>query len=190
MPLEAPVTIAARSAMGGYPINSESLEFGGVPPASRTTAAALACGLAATVALAACGGGGGGSGTSSSAGFPSASGKAKLHDVVKGLPQQLNLAPSVSRLDAGVSRFGFGVFDRDNKPVNGAQVAVYTAWAAQADVRGPYPARFDSLTVEPQFRSRTSSSDPATATGVYTVRLPVSRGQRTIVALVRVNGRL
>jgi hypothetical protein len=157
-----------------------------VPPASWKTAAAL---VAATLTLAGCGGGGGSS-TSSSASFPSASRKATLHDVVKGLPQRLTLAPSVSQLDAGVSRFGFGLFDRDNKPVNDTQVAIYTASASQADVRGPYPARFDSLAVEPRFRSRTSASDPETATGIYTVRLPLSRGQQTIIALIRVNGRL
>jgi hypothetical protein len=160
-----------------------------VPLAPRTTPAALACALALTLGLAACGGGGGG-GASSTAAFPSATGKATLHDLVTGLPQKLTLAPSVSRLDAGVSRFGFGLFDRGNKPVNGAQVAVYTASASQADVRGPYPARFDALAVKAQFRSRTTADDPGTATGVYTVRLPVPRGQRTIIALVRVGGRL
>jgi hypothetical protein len=109
---------------------------------------------------------------------------------VKGLPQGPNLAPSVSRLDPGVSRFAFGLFDRGNRPVNGATVAVYTASASQADVRGPYPARFETLTVEPRFRSRTTATDPATATGVYVAKLPLMRGQRTIIALARVNGRL
>lgn len=154
-----------------------------MPLAFRMTAAAAAAG--ATLALAACGGGGGGA-----TGFPTASGKANLHELVKGLKPGPNLAPSVSRLQPGTSRFGFGLFDRDNNQVKGAQVAVYTASAAQTDVRGPYVARYDSLTVSPRFRSRTTASDPATATGVYTVALPLPRGQRTIVALARVKGKL
>src|SRR5205807_1673795 len=106
----------------------DSLEFRGVPPPFRMTVAGLA---AATIVLAGCGGGSGGN--SSSSGFPSAQGKVNLRDLVKGLPQGPNLAPSVSRLPAGMARFGFGLFDRDNNPVNGAQVAVYTASASQTD---------------------------------------------------------
>ena len=135
-------------------------------PPPRQTAAALLAAAAFVLALAGCGGGGDDNGASAppataptAQAFPSASGKATLGDLVKGLPQGPNLAPSQSRLDTGDARFAFGLFDRGNKTVNGAAVAVYTASETQTDVRGPYVARFESLDVDRRFQSRTTASD-------------------------------
>jgi hypothetical protein len=161
-----------------------------VSPPSRSTAVALA---AATLALAGCGGGGSKSAGSSSAApvsFPSAQGKATVGDLVRGLGQGPALAPSVSQLSAGNARFAFGLFDRANKQIAGAQVAVYTASGSQTDVRGPYPARYESLDTDPRFRARTTADDPDAAKGVYVVNLPLRQGRHVLIALVGVNGRL
>lgn len=167
------------------------------PPSRRTaTALAAAAGLALALAAAGCGGGGGNEATAppattpSAQAFPSAQGKATLGDLIKGLPQGPNLAPSVSSLDAGNARFAFGLFDNANKAVNGAPAAVYVASETQTDVRGPYPATFASLDVPARFRSRTSAGDPNTARGIYVAHLPVARGKRVLLALVRLDGRL
>jgi hypothetical protein len=152
-------------------------------------AAAVAALVLAPV-VAGCGGDKASSTSSATQAFPSASGKATVGALIKGLPQGPNLAPSVSSLEPGNARFGFGLFDRANKPVNGAPVAVYVASEKQTDVRGPYPASFASLEVPARFRSRTSSSDPNTARGVYVAHLPVTRGKRVLIALVRLDGKL
>jgi len=168
-----------------------------VTPPPRQTAAALLAAAAFVLALAGCGGGGDDNGASAppataptAQAFPSASGKATLGDLVKGLPQGPNLAPSQSRLDAGDARFAFGLFDRGNKAVNGAAVAVYTASETQTDVRGPYVARFESLDVDRRFQSRTTASDPNTARGIYVAHIPLTKGRHVLIALVRLDDRL
>lgn len=124
--------------------------------------------------------------------FPSARGKATLGDLIQGLRQGPQLAPSVSVLDAGArSRFGFALFDQGGKQVNGAAVAIYTASPQQTDVRGPFPARAEPLDVSPAFRSRTSSLDPDAAKSVYVADVPFAkRGRQVVIALARLDGRL
>jgi hypothetical protein len=67
---------------------------------------------------------------------------------------------------------------------------VYTASAVQTDVRGPYVARFESLATQARFRARTTADDPDAAKGVYVAHIPLQRGRRVLIALVRQNGRL
>jgi hypothetical protein len=161
----------------------------------------LACtALIAALALTGCGGddGGGGGGdipqptpAPRAAEFPPAQGKATLGELIRGLPQGPQLAPSTSTLGTGPNRFGFALFDRGGKQINGAVVAIYTANASQADVRGPYPARTESLTVKPSFASQTSSQDPDAAKSVYVSRVPFQRtGRRVVIALAKLDGRL
>jgi hypothetical protein len=123
--------------------------------------------------------------------FPAAQGKATLGQLIKGVRQGPQLAPSVSVLSPGRNRFGFALFDRAGKQINGAAVALYTASADQADVRGPYPARSESLAVKPAFASKTSSQDPDAAKSVYVAQVPLpAKGRRVVIALARLDGRL
>lgn len=123
--------------------------------------------------------------------FPPARGKATLSELVRGLPQGPQLAPSGAVLDPGPNRFGFALFDRAGKQVNGAQVALYTASAAQTDVRGPFVARSESLRVDPRFASRTSAQEAGDAKSVYVSQLPIERrGRRVVIALAKLDGRL
>jgi hypothetical protein len=123
--------------------------------------------------------------------FPTAKGKETLGQLIKGAHQGPQLAPSVSALYAGRNRFGFALFDQGGKQINGAAVALYTAAADQTDVRGPYPARSESMAVKPAFASKTSSQDPDTAKSVYVADVPfASKGPRVLIALARLDGRL
>jgi hypothetical protein len=124
--------------------------------------------------------------------FPSAQGKATLGELVAGLRQGPVLAPSVSVFDPGRrNRFGFALFDQARKQINGADVAIYTASASQTDVRGPFPARSESMEVRGPYQSQTSSSDPDAAKSVYVSQVPFDRkGRYVVIALARLDGRL
>jgi hypothetical protein len=123
--------------------------------------------------------------------FPTAQGKATLGQLIKGVRQGPQLAPSVSAVYVGRNRFGFALFDQGGKQINGAAVALYTAAADQTDVRGPYPARAESMAVKPAFTSKTSSQDPDAAKSVYVSDVPFpAKGGRAVIALARLDGRL
>jgi hypothetical protein len=162
---------------------------------------ALICACLAAASLAGCGGDDGGDDGGGAVPqptpapraeeFPPARGKATLGELVRGLPQGPQLAPAVSVLDPGRNRFAFALFDSGGKQINGASVALYTASASQADVRGPYPARSESLAVKPAFASRTSSQDPDSAKAVYVSQVPFARrGRQVVIALAKLDGRL
>jgi hypothetical protein len=58
-------------------------------------------------------------------------------------------------------------------------------------VRGPFPARSESLAVSSAYRSKTSSLDPDTAKSVYVAEVPIAKpGRQVIIALARLDGRL
>jgi hypothetical protein len=153
--------------------------------------------LAALVVLAACGGD---DQTASTApppppaqpeDFPSAKGKtlrALLEDVGGG---GLVLAPSVSQLEPGDNRFGFGLFDPARAQIADAPVALYVARAGGGEAFGPFPARYETLAVKAQFQSRSVSTDPDAAKSVYVARLELPRqGSYEVLGIARLDGRL
>jgi hypothetical protein len=85
------------------------------------------------------------------------------------------LAPSVSQLEPGNNRFGFGLFDRARAQITDVPVALYAAPAGGGPARGPFLARYESLKVAPQFQSRTVASDPDAARSVYVADLRLKR---------------
>jgi hypothetical protein len=122
--------------------------------------------------------------------FPSAKGKT-LMELQEGLPEGPILAPSVSLLEVGSNRLAFGLFDAARKQLSGAQVALYTARPDGSGLRGPFPARTESLAVKPQFQSRQTAEDPDAARGVYVADVPFKRnGPMLVAALARFDGRL
>ena len=155
-------------------------------------AAVLTCAL-----LAGCGGGDDGdSGSSPPAvakteDFPKAAGKT-LAELSQGLGQGGPvLAPSVSQLTTGENRFGFGLFSRSRAQIADATVAVYVAPAGGGEASGPYPARFESLAVRPQFQSRQTATDPNAAQSVYVADIPFAKpGDYELLGIARVGGRL
>jgi hypothetical protein len=163
---------------------------------ARSLSGALLC--AAALAASGCGGGGNSTDKGPPAptpaanpqDFPAVNGRT-LEELFAGMPQGPTLAAAVSQLAVGQNRFGFGLFDSGRKQITGADVAIYTATPDLANVRGPFPARSESLAVKAPFLSRTSAQDPDAAKSVYVARVPFSgRGQQVVIALARLDGRL
>jgi hypothetical protein len=122
--------------------------------------------------------------------FPAGTGQT-VDELRSGMAQGPVLSPAVSVVEKGRNRIGFALFDRARKQITGAPVAIYTASAKGAGVRGPYPARSESLAVKPQFLARTTSQDPDAAKSVYVADVPLrASGLQAIVAVVRLDGRL
>ena len=160
----------------------------------------IAAGLAVAALLGGCGGGGdkGGDGGGASTppvakpeDFPKAAGKtiAQLgREHGSGGPV---LAPSVSLLEPGKSRFGFGLFDRARAQITNVPVALYVAPVGGGPARGPFLSRYESLKIAPQFQSRTVASDPDAARSVYVADLQLSKpGRYEVLGLARYDDRV
>jgi hypothetical protein len=123
--------------------------------------------------------------------FPAADGRT-LAELRAELPAQGPvLAPSVSQFTVGDNRLGFGLFTRARAQIADAPTVVYVAPAGGGPARGPYTARFESLEVEPQFRSQSSAADPDAAQTVYVADVPFDEpGEYELLGMARVGGRL
>ncbi|MTD43040.1 hypothetical protein GKE82_01640 [Conexibacter sp. W3-3-2] len=122
--------------------------------------------------------------------FPSTTGRS-LADLQSMIPEGPVLSPTVSLVERGTSRVGFGLFDTARKQLGGAPVALYLSRTDGSSLRGPFPARSESLTVKPQFRSRQTAQDPDAANHVYVADLAFpSRGSWAVTAVARLDGRL
>ena len=101
------------------------------------------------------------------------------------------LVPSVSQLEPGSNRFGFGLFDRTRAQLADAPVALYVAPAGGGPARGPFLARYESLEVKPQFQSRTVAQDRDAARSLYVADLKFDRpGPYEVLGLARLDRRL
>ena len=101
------------------------------------------------------------------------------------------LLASVSELSPGTNRFGFGLFDRAKAQIADAPTAIYVAPAGGGRARGPFTARYESLEVEPQFLSRSVSSDPDAAKSLYVADIKVPKpGEYEVLGVTRLDDRL
>jgi hypothetical protein len=122
--------------------------------------------------------------------FPQPSGRS-FRDLIGHFPGGPVVAPSVSLLETGRNRFGFGLFDRANRQIGGLQVALYVARGIDETVRGPFVAEYERIDVDPEFRSRNTSADPDSARSVYVAPVEFRRsGTYLAGALAVLNGRL
>ena len=123
--------------------------------------------------------------------FPSAAGKT-LTSLRGNLPDGIVLSPSTpTSIEVGRNRLGFALFTVDRRQISDAQVAVYTTDHDGRNVRGPYIAHWESMAVKPQFRSKTTASDPLAGTGVYVADVPVpTEGKRVFTGIARIGGKL
>lgn len=122
--------------------------------------------------------------------FPEPRGRS-LDELRRGLGPGPSLAPSVQLLEPGRSRFGFGLFDRRRRQITRAPVALYVSRVDGTGVRGPFPARWESLEVAPRFRSRSVSEDPDAAASVYTSSPSFpGPGRYAIMGVARLDDRL
>ncbi len=101
------------------------------------------------------------------------------------------LAPSGLELRTGTQRFGFALFSRSREQITDASVAVYTAPAGGGPAKGPYLARYESLSIRPQFESRQTASDPDAARSIYTAQIPFDKpGKYELLGIARLGGKL
>jgi hypothetical protein len=101
------------------------------------------------------------------------------------------LAPSGLELRTGTQRFGFALFSRSREQITDASVAVYAAPVGGGPAQGPYLARYESLSVKPQFESRQTASDPDAAKSIYTAEIPFDKpGKYELLGIARLGGKL
>jgi hypothetical protein len=122
--------------------------------------------------------------------FPEATGK-PLTALLADMPQGPVLAPSGAEFRTGTQRFGFALFSPAREQIADASVAIYLAPAGGGPTSGPFLARYEPLTVKPQFRSRQTASDPDAAGSIYTAELEFPKaGTYDVIGLAKRNGRL
>ena len=101
------------------------------------------------------------------------------------------LVPSVSELSPGRNRFGFGLFDRARAQIADAPTSIYVAPTGGGRARGPFPARYESLAVRPQFLSRSVSEDEDAAKLLYVADVDLPRtGGWDVLGVTRLDNRL
>jgi hypothetical protein len=122
--------------------------------------------------------------------FPKADSR-QLQDLLANAGSGPVLAPSSQEFRTGENRFGFALFNADRSQIADASVAIYVAPAGGGAARGPYPARYESLDVRPQFQSRQTSADPDAAKSIYTAEIPFDQpGRYQVVGVARRGGKL
>ena len=122
--------------------------------------------------------------------FPDPSGKT-IAQLREGLGPGPVLSPSVSLLEPGRNRIGFGLFDRARKQIVDAPAALYVAPLTGGAVRGPFAARYESLEVKPQFQSEGVKADPDSATSVYVADVRFDEpGDYEVLGVVRLDDNL
>jgi hypothetical protein len=123
--------------------------------------------------------------------FPPVRGRNLDEIVTASGAQRANLvvSPSESVYEPGSNRFGFAVYTVSRSQVPDARVALYAAPTAGGPAVGPFPARFESLQVKPQFESQTTKRDPDAATSLYVSNVRFAHdGRWSVIALFRQRG--
>ncbi len=117
--------------------------------------------------------------------FPKANGQT-IQQVLGSLGSGPVLAPSGAEFRTGDQRVGFALFRRDRSQITNASVALYVAPAGGGPARGPYLARYEDLSVKPQFQSRQTATDPNAAKSIYTAKIPFAKpGRYDMVGIAR-----
>lgn len=198
------------------------------PMRAPRLAPALLCLLATGAFVGGCGGDSGSDGSTASlesaesrpapskAEFPAPEGRT-LRQVLKAAdgPAELVVSPAAVAFYPGQNRYPFGVFDREQGPVDDAEVALYYAKVpvpkgaaksksgnrgpiAKAEAQaldqpavGPFPASIESLATKPAFRAQTTTEDPDVAGVVYSTQLDFpDEGDWRLAAILKEDGEL
>jgi len=124
------------------------------------------------------------------ANFPQPSGRS-FRDLIGNMLQGPALAQSTPVLEPGRDRFGFALFDQGNRQIGDLEVSLYLARGLDEPVRGPFPARFEPITVKSQFLSQTTAQDSNAAHAVYVAQVGFPRaGSYLVSAVARLNRKL
>jgi hypothetical protein len=125
--------------------------------------------------------------------FPTAPSDGTLEDLAADvtLANDLVVSPAGQVFTEGTNRLGFAVFTLDREQVTDADVAIYAAPGASGTVRGPFPARAESLVTEPAFTAENTAADPDAAKAVYVTDVQLDEpGEWRMVALIERDGDL
>jgi hypothetical protein len=123
--------------------------------------------------------------------FPRAEGKT-LVELLDGLREGGPvLGLGVSQLSVGENRIGFGLFNRPRHQIAYAPAVLYVAPVGGGEARGPFPARYESLGVKPQFQSRNVAADPGAGKSVYVADVEFDEpGRYEMLGMARLDNRL
>jgi len=118
--------------------------------------------------------------------FPSPNGRTLLQVLNEADAEGPVISPAAQVFHKGENRFPFGVFTTGREEIDDAQIALYAAPGKSGEAKGPYPARVESLEVDPAYESKTTADDPDAAHVVYVSKLGLDAdGEWRIGALVR-----
>jgi hypothetical protein len=122
--------------------------------------------------------------------FPAVDGRSLEEIVADSAPaDDLVVSPAGQVFTEGRNRFGFGVFTVDREQLTDAEVAIYVAHGPDGEVRGPFPARVETLETEPAFTAENTANDPDAAKVVYVSEMPLDEpGEWRMIALVERDG--
>lgn len=124
------------------------------------------------------------------AGFPKPSNRS-MREVLRRMRQGPLLASTVTVLEPGRNRFGFGLFDRGNRQIGDIKVGLYYSRGLDETAHGPVGVRWEQLEVEPKFRSKQTVDDPDAARSVYVADLNLpAPGGYLISAVAELGNRL
>jgi len=105
--------------------------------------------------------------------------------------QNLAVSPTGQVFGTGHNRFGFGIFQVDNTPIAGADVALYAQPAQGGPTEGPFAASYQTLATDPAYEATSTRTDPDAAKGFYVANVPFNRpGPWNMVALIRQGDKL
>jgi hypothetical protein len=103
-----------------------------------------------------------------------------------GLDDEIVASPAGQVFRVGENRFPFGLFTAAREQIQDAEVAIYAAHGPAGEVRGPYPARAESLATDPAFEAETTAADPESISVVYVTELKLpARGEWRLLAVIR-----
>ncbi|HEV7918480.1 MAG TPA: hypothetical protein VGO97_02790 [Solirubrobacterales bacterium] len=183
------------------------------PPATRARrirhAIVLFCAIAAIAALSGCGDGSKNSDTNSSAAvakaastevdvasFPQVDGVKSIEQIANAAgaePDADRLLPASTDLVAGrETRFPFGIFDAQSRPIWGPTV-MYVARSLDAPAQGPFAVKIHELKVAQKFRSKTSADDYGkigSGFHVVDISLPKKANKIAMMTLTRVGDKV
>jgi hypothetical protein len=95
------------------------------------------------------------------------------------------LAPTGQVFNEGKNRYGFGVFTAGREQIDDAEVALYVG-TPNEPAKGPFPARIEDMSTEPEFAAVSTTDDPDAAETVYVSDIELDDpGRNDVVALIR-----
>jgi hypothetical protein len=122
--------------------------------------------------------------------FPKPSGRS-FRALIGNMIQGPVLAQSTPVIVPGKNRFGFALLDQGNRQIGELEVGIYVSKGLDETVQGPYPARYEPISVKPQFQSQTSAQDPDAAHAVYVAQVRFrTAGSYLVSAVARLDRRL